>query len=106
MLVLPQIAPGLCPRNGFDGTSGRELWLRVMGLLQGGMGGTVLLRSAVGAAITFVQAWPGMLAELYRTLLPEPETDLAELEEASARGAEVVAVDFMAKPTWDQQRAA
>lgn len=106
MLGLPHWAPSLCPRNGFDGTSGRELWLQVMGLLQTGMGGTVLLRSALSATIATLQAWPETLAELWGKLLPESEADLAELEDATFRGAEVVRVDFSAKPTWDESRAA
>jgi hypothetical protein len=106
MLGLPRWAPGLCPRNGFDGTSGRELWLQVMGILQTGLGAGVLLRSLAGAMLTSLLAWPETLAELWGRLLPEPETDLAELEDATFRGAEVVAVDFAAKPAWEDQRAA
>lgn len=28
--LLPRFTPGWCPPTGFDGTSGRELWLQVM----------------------------------------------------------------------------
>ena len=45
MSVLPVIAPALCPANGFDGTSARELWLQVMGFINAAIGTGYLARA-------------------------------------------------------------
>lgn len=45
MVVLPVVAPSLCPNNGFDGTSAREMWLQVMGLINASIGTGYFLRT-------------------------------------------------------------
>ena len=106
MLALPQWAPGLCVRDVFDGTSGRELWLQFMGCLQTGMGGTVLMRSAVAGFIASLRQWPQVLADIWGGILPERDADLCELKEAAFRDGKVVPVDFATKATWNQRQAA
>ena len=45
MAALPLLAPQLCPLNGFDGTSARELWLNVMAAVNAAIGGSYLVRA-------------------------------------------------------------
>jgi hypothetical protein len=106
MLILPRFAPGLCPRNGFDGSSGRELWLQVMGMLQTGLGVSGFMRSAWAAVLDAIETWPEAVADFWGSVLPEPELERAQIEDEIFRGAEVVQVNFAAKPDWEQQRAA
>jgi hypothetical protein len=58
MNLLPRFAPALCPLNGMDGTSARELWLHLMGAIQCGIGGLGLFRHCAAAAVTVWQNRP------------------------------------------------
>ena len=97
---MPRFAPGFCPRNGFDGSSGRELWLQVMGALQFALGGSCVAWHAVGAFIAAFEVWPEMMAEV----LGDTAVD-AEGEFASLGGARATSVEFDPEIVWDDQRA-
>ncbi len=45
MGLLPRLFPGWFPPNGFDGTSARALWMEAMGLVQGALGATYLVKN-------------------------------------------------------------
>ncbi len=47
MGVVPAVFPQWFPQTGMDGTSGSELWLQVMSLVQGGLGSAYLFRRRV-----------------------------------------------------------
>ncbi len=106
MLALPQVAPSLCPRNGFDGTSGRELWLYLMGCLQSGLGIVVLTRSAIFSTINTIRSLPGTMADIWDHVPTGVDGNLTKLDEALPRNGKVVTVDFAAKPVFQQSRAA
>lgn len=44
MGLLPRLAPGWFPPNGFDGTSARAIWLEAMGVIQVGLGSSYLVK--------------------------------------------------------------
>jgi hypothetical protein len=104
MLVLPLVAPGLCPRNGFDGTSGRELWLQIMGCLQTGMGLTSLVKASMLAVVEWLASWREILAETSEAEVVEPALEWATLQPENH--APVVAVDFGAPSIWTERKAA
>jgi len=99
MMVLPQLAPGLCPRNGFDGTSGRELWLRVMGLLQVALGGSVGLWNMTNAAIALWETVPEAMAGIRGQAA-------AEAGFGAADDAGLVAFEVEAEADWSERSAA
>lgn len=101
MVALPQLAPGLCPRNGFDGSSGRELWLRSMGVLQGLMGGGVVGWRVIGALVAAGEALRATIAEGLKESAAEREEAFA----ASAREG-AIPLEFAPVPRWDERRAA
>lgn len=104
MLALPQVAPGLCPRNGFDGTSGRELWLQIMGCLQTGLGLTGLLKASVLLASEWLASWGELIAGPSEVEAAEGALDWASVQ--ADRGPQVVAVDFSSAPVWAEREAA
>ncbi|MCX6952426.1 MAG: hypothetical protein NTV51_09710 [Verrucomicrobia bacterium] len=101
MVVLPQIAPGLCPRNGFDGTSGRQLWLHVMGALQVTLGGSVCLWNLTSAAMALAETLPEAIAGIWGQATAEPEAD-----RGVAGDAGLVAFEREAEGAWSERRAA
>ncbi len=101
MLVVPQLAPGLCPRNGFDGSSGRELWLYVMGALQVALGGWGVLWHAVGVLIVAFETLLEAMVEVFTGTVAEAEEELAALVEAHNP-----ALAFEPKADWEERSAA
>jgi hypothetical protein len=112
MYLLPQMAPGLCPVDGF-GFSVRATWLHVMGLLQVGIGASYLMRKVGAEFAGWLERWPEMVAAaaegtpaIVPELHPEPEGGLHSfpgLVPVPAR-ADVIPVEF--KPAWSEQTAA
>lgn len=100
MLLVQQFAPGLCPPNGFDGSSGRALWLGVMGTLQLALGGGGVAWHAVNALVVALETLPEAVAEA----LGEAASEVEEL--ALRTEAQGTWIEFEPKPDWDQQRAA
>jgi len=100
MVVLPEVAPGLCLRNGFDGSSGRELWRRAMGVLQVAMGGGWIVWHAAGALVVAVETRPAFIAELWDESAEEASALAVRAE------ARVTTLEFAPERNWEERRAA
>ena len=63
MWLLPSAVPGLFPLNGLDGSSGREMWIQVMAIVQVTIGLGFLLQ---------LEVWPRLIRWLTTQPAPEP----------------------------------
>ena len=91
MWALPDLAPDLFPRSGMDGSSAREMWIQVMGVVHLSVGAGFLLQ---------LQGWP----RLARWLAAEPA--LAPVWGRDPVPVHAVPVDLdLAEVAFSEQRA-
>ncbi len=81
MVFAPTLAPGWFPPTGLDGTSGRALWLMLMGTVQAGIGSTYLVARWILPLVLRVAA--------FRPQLPQLQPQAENLPQGATQGSVV-----------------